>query len=366
MEKRFIQLLHDGLESGKLLPPGVRAKLLDLKISTDKLSPDFVVEFNFDERKLFAVGEFKSRLTPSLLEGAIYQASKCARALKVSEERFQNIVPMIAAPYISETQRNRCKEVGVAYLDLNGTLFLKDHGFYVDVIRPATQFKYSQTVRNIFTGHSRRIIRTLLVKAHCPFRLEALAKEAKLSTARVFQVVRRLDADRFLERTPEGRILVAPARLLRLFAEEVKNDYKQNRAVFTGFSELPSSKIASLLTEYSKTRGIEYGFTLSSGLEPHERNVREEITAAYVKADPTKVANDLHLEAVGRGANVFLMRAPEPDDTEFGGVFYAPRYLSNGLRGINPVQIYVDFSLYSNRGQEQAAFMVDNVLVFRS
>jgi hypothetical protein len=366
MDKKFIQLLRDGLESGKLLPSGLRAKLLDLKISSDKPAPDFAVEFNLDERKLVAVGEFKSRLTPSLLEGAIYQALKCARTLRVAEDRFRDIVPMVAAPYITETQRNRCKEVEVAYLDLNGTLFLRGRGFYVDVIRPATEFKYSQTVRNIFTGNSRRIIRTLLVKAHYPFRLDALAKEAKLSTARVFQVVRKLDGDRFIERTPEGRILVAPARLLRLFAEEVKNDYKQNRVIFTGFSELPPPKVASLLTEYCKTRGIEYGFTLSSGLEPHERNVREEITAAYIKADPAKAANDLRIDAVGRGANVFLMRAPEPDDTESGGVFYALRYLSNGLQGINPVQIYIDFALYSNRGQEQAEFMIGNVLDFRS
>jgi hypothetical protein len=367
VEDSLFKQLRDGLESGELLPTGLHATILRQEFTSTKrvIRPDLVVEFTVDERKTCAVVEFKSRLTPLTLEGAIYQVSRYSEAIRGIEDRFRQIVPMVAAPYLSENLRNRCKQIGVGYIDLNGSIFLRTHGFYVDVLRPATRFKNPQNVRNIFSGKSRRIIRTLLTQPHHPFRLEAIARETALSTARVFQVVKKLDSERFLERTPKGRILTGPARLLRLFVEETKDDFKKNRLVFNGFSELPMIQIASRLREYCASMGREHAFTLSTGLELNERNLREDIVAAYVDTDPQIIADDLRIEAVGRGANVFLMRAPEPDNTSFGGVFYRPRILSNGFRGINPVQLYLDFSLYPNRGQEQALFMMNNVLGFR-
>jgi hypothetical protein len=77
-------------------------------------------------------------------------------------------------------------------------------------------------------------------------------------------------------------------------------------------------------------------FTLASGLDPHERNLREDVTAAYIGVPAEEIRTDLDLEAVGKGANVLLMTPPEPDNTEAGGVFYHPRKLMNGLTGVNP------------------------------
>jgi hypothetical protein len=365
MEKDLIERLRDGIQTGKLLPHDISARVIDQLLPTERAHADLLIEFTLNSKKQFAVIEFKSRLTPMLLEGAIHQVSRYTHAL-AAEERFQNAIPMVAAPYISESQRNRCKEVGVGYIDLNGTFFLRNEGVYIDVVRPATEFKHSQVVRNIFTGQSRRIIRVLLTKAHTPFRLERLAKEANLSTTRVFQVVRKLDEEQFILRASEGRILNRPARLLRLFAEEIRDEYRRNRTVFAGFSELSPNQIAQRIREYCSSRSIDHGFTLSSGLESHERNLREDVTAAYVGNDPSLIANELRIDAVGRGANVYLMRAPDVDNTPCGGVFYQPRNLSNGLPGINPIQIYLDFSMYSHRGQEQADFIMHNVLNLRS
>src|ERR1043166_2915566 len=74
--------------------------------------------------------------------------------------------------------------------------------------------------------------------------------------------------------------------------------------------------------------------------------------------------DDLKLEEVGKGANVFLMTPPEADNTNAGGVFYQLRTLMNGLTGVNPVQLYLDFTLHGNRGKEQANFLVEHALAF--
>ncbi len=93
--------------------------------------------------------------------------------------------------------------------------------------------------------------------------------------------------------------------------------------------------------------------------------MREQLTAAYINVSPQQLRDDLQLEAVGKGANVLIMTPPDADNTDAGGVFYQPRKLTNGLTGVNPVQLYVDFTLHGSRGQEQADFLIEHALGFR-
>ena len=272
---------------------------------------------------------------------------------------------MVAAPYISESVQARCKELGVGYIDLNGTFALIHKDVYVDVVRPATAFKNPQGIKGVFSGRSRRILRVLLVHPYQPYRLEQLASETKLSVGQVSQVLRRLQTDGLVVRNSEGSLLNQPRQLLRIFAEELKRDYLKNRNVFSGFSEKEPLSLAHSLSQFCKQRDILHAFTLGSGLESNERNVREQLTAAYIGVSPERLRDELQLEAVGKGANVLLMTAPEADNTDAGGVFYQPRTLTNGLTGVNPVQLYLDFTLHGNRGQEQANFLVEHALGFR-
>lgn len=366
-----MELLLNGLESGSLLPSGVRARTLvadrPLQVSGQNIHPDAIVEFTVNRpvsTSITAVIELKSRLQPMGLEGAIHQVLRLRNELHRSGS-YQDLYPMVAAPYISESVQSRCKELGVGYIDLNGTLALIHKDVYIDVVRPATAFKNPQGIKNIFSGRSRRILRVLLVHPYQPYRLEQLASDTKLSVGQVSQVLRRLQDDGFVARNSEGCFLNQPRKLLRSFAQELKGDYLQNRIVFSGFSEKEPLFLAESLSQFCKQRDIRHAFTLGSGLESNERNVREQLTAAYISVPPEGLRDDLQLEAVGKGANVLLMMPPETDNTDAGGVFYQPRTLTNGLTGVNPVQLYVDFTLHGSRGQEQANFLVEHALGFR-
>jgi hypothetical protein len=178
-------------------------------------------------------------------------------------------------------------------------------------------------------------------------------------------VLRRLQDDGLVVRNSEGCFLNRPRQLLRIFAQELKGDYLQNRTVFSGFSEKEPLSLAHSMSEFCKQQDVRHAFTLASGLESNERNVREQLMAAYVSVSPERLRDDLQLEAVGKGANVLLMMPPETDNTDAGGVFYQPRTLTNGLTGVNPVQLYLDFTLHGSRGQEQANFLVEHALGFR-
>lgn len=370
-EYKTLGLLLNGLTSATLLPPNVRATVLatqpSLEVAGRRIQPDALVEFtvaNSGHKPIQAVIELKSRLTPMELEGVVHQLLRCRNELHRSGS-YDDLYPMVAAPYISDSVQARCKELGVGYIDLNGTLALIHHGVYVDIVRPATAFKNPQGVKNIFSGRSRRIIRVLLVNPYQPFRLKPLAAETKLSVGQVSQVIRRLQDDDLVERKSDGCLLTKPRRLLRLFAQELKSDYTQNRAVFSGFSEKEPFQIAQQLRDLCERTDFRHAFTLGSGLESSERNLREQLTAAYISVSPERLRDDLQLEAVGKGANVLLMMPPDADNSDAGGVFYRTRKLTNGLTGVNPVQLYVDFTLHGGRGQEQADFLIEHALAFR-
>ena len=157
-------------------------------------------------------------------------------------------------------------------------------------------------------------------------------------------------------------MLTKPRQLLRLFTKELRTDFQEKRRVFRGFTEMSQTRMAEELARFCEKRRIRCAFTLSSGLEPHERNLREDVTAAYIDIDGNEIRNELRLEAVGRGANIVLMTPPEPDNTDAGGVFYKTRRLTNDIEGVNPIQLYVDFSLQGGRGEEQAEFLMEHTL----
>lgn len=366
----LLRELCDGLHTGKLLPSNLHAKVLHCDESMlsggTPVHADALIEFRVKEipqESITGVLEFKSRLTPLILEGTIHQLLGILNSLRASGA-YANLYPMVGAPYLSESVQNRCKELGIGYMDLNGTLLLARNNIYVDVVRPATAYKNPQGIKRIFSGKSRRIARVLLANPFRPFRLEAIASESCLSVGQAFQVTKRLHEDGLVERTPDGRMLTKPRQLLRLFTKELRTDYQEKRQIFRGFSEKSPSRMAEELASFCEKRRIRCAFTLSSGLEPHERNLREEVTAAYVNVDANEIRNELRIEAVGRGANVLLMTPPEPDNTDAGGVFYKTRKLISGMEGVNPVQLFVDFSLQGGRGEEQAEFLIEHALGF--
>lgn len=363
--------LCSGLATGKLLPSHVEARLLhcDKAIpSTGRpIQADALIEFRIKDvqgEQFTAVLEFKSRLTPLILEGTVHQVLGISNSLRASAG-YRDLYPMVGAPYISESIQNRCKELGIGYIDLNGTLLLARRNIYVDIVRPATVYKNPQGIKHIFSGKSRRIARVLLTHPFKPFRLEEIASETQLSLGQVFQVTKRLHEEGLLERTVQGRMLTKPRQLLRAFTKELRTDFLEKRHVFRGFTEMPPAQMAGELARHCGKRQIPCAFTLSSGLESHERNLREDVTAAYIGVNPDEIRNDLRLEAVGRGANVLLMTPPGADNTETGGVFYQTRKLVNGLESVNPIQLFVDFSLQGGRGEEQAEFLMEHVLGFR-
>lgn len=371
LEREVAERIQEELESGNLLPSNLRAKVRrgDFRLSLPEgtVGVDLLVEFKLQtsSKKILAVIECKSHLTLTRMESAVHHLQRAAMALE-RELDVPEICRMVAAPYIPPSVQETCKELDLGYIDLNGNFHLTQDELYFDIVRRPSKFRRVQGVRNIYLGKSRRILRVLLTQPHTPFRVKHLATEAETSVAQVSYVLRRLQEDRLVEKSSAGSALVRPGKLLRVLVDELSPDYEKNRRIYYGFAEEEPPAVMERLARHCQTRNIEHAFALFSGLEKHERNVIATLTALYVSVEPKLVAEALQIPFATMGSNIFIMRPPSSDNTSRGGVFYRPRMLSSQIKAVNLVQAYIDFMLYSGRGKEQAQFIFDRLLAFRT
>lgn len=363
--------LIDGLESGELLPKELRAKVVKseyrLALPEGQMQIDLIVEFAMGTGNL-RVGsaiECKSRVSP-------LEVQLIAQRLKRTTEVLRTLLPtmasepclMIAAPYLSESTQDACKKLGLGYIDLNGNLYLASNGIHFDIFKPSKQFRPEQGLKSIYSGKSRRILRTLLCQPGIRFRLDNIARDADTSVAQASYVMRRLEEDRFVERDRSGTVLMKPGKLLKTFATEAKNDFRKNRKISYAISRDDSLSALNRLENYCNSKSIKYAFALFSGLESYERQVLENVSAVYVSTDPQKIAEDMRFPIASKGANLYIMQPPPSDDTAEGGIFYRPRILANGIKAVNLIQAYLDFTYYPGRGEEQARYIFERLLGF--
>src|ERR1700719_2283026 len=111
--------LCEGLATGRLLPSNVQANVIHcgeaLPSTGRPIHADALIEFHVKDVRqepITAVLEFKSRLTPLMLEGTIHQLLGISNSLRASAA-YGDLYPMVGTPYISESVQNRCKELGI-------------------------------------------------------------------------------------------------------------------------------------------------------------------------------------------------------------------------------------------------------------
>lgn len=366
----LLQTLLQTIEDGSLLPPGVSASLigeqLELPFGTKPaMQPDLLLEIRVGkkQRKILAVVECKIKATPSVVEHVAVQLNRYIAALQSSRpDLVRTIVfPMFAAPHITQAVRERCRELGIGIIDLNGNFYLEADDTYIDVYPRRIQFKPPEPLKTVFARKSRRILRVLLCSYPSPVRTKRLAAAADASPALVSQVLKKLEQDRLAVRRTDGFVLSHPRRTLEMLGEQLRDD----RKVFRGYSKLSELALIEMLQKFCETNKILHAFTLFSGLEDHERSVTGKIVSLYTSVNPFTLTNQLNIKETPSGPNIVIFRPSESENTEAGGVFYSTRVLSTGRRSVSLVQAYLDFLLYPSRGREQAQHIVDYLLSFR-
>jgi len=272
-------------------------------------------------------------------------------------------VPRITGP-LATLLRER--EVG--YFDLAGSCCLRWPGMYIDrpaasdpppsdtpSVRPDSVFSPGATKKH-------RVLRAMLSYPRRRWHQVKLAAEAQVSAYTAHRTVACLLADHHADyegRGPDKVVfLVEPGQLLDAWNSFWRGTWRMNQSQAGLYYCLGRNvdDVRARIARAATDVGGSVGFTLTAGANRYGAYLRDELVHAYFTGAEAELAEAADLDAVPRGANVFLYAARDE------GVFYVPAELEKRLglgepasiRPVCPVQLYLDMKAAGGRYAEQA------------
>jgi len=322
--------------------PFIKLRSSVMRASLPGVQADLLLELKIGDDLQKVMVEVKSPGEPRIVRSAIQQ-------LREYLDRMEDAYPVVAAPYISDDTARICRQNGVGYIDLAGNCFLNFDQIYVERKNYPNPAIEKRQVRSIFSPKSGRIVRVMLSNPGRLWRVQELAKEAKVSLGLASRLKQRLLELEYASEKENGLTLSRPGELLKQWADNYS--FRKNK-VYDYFSLDEIKELERNLSQYCERRGIAYALTLFSGaalVAPYARYTRG---FAYVGNDIREVADSLGLKQVSSGPNFSIL---EPYDE---GVFYGSREIDS-MRVVSDVQLYLDLVGFKGRGQESAEFLFE-------
>ncbi len=280
-------------------------------------------------------------------------------------------VPRITGPLATLLRK---RDVG--YFDLAGACSLRWPGMYIDrpaasdpapldtsSIRPDSVFSPRATKKH-------RVLRALLSYPRRRWQQVKLAAEAQVSAYTAHRTVACLLADHHADYAGKGPdkvvFLVEPGQLLDAWSSFWRGTWRMNQSQAGLYHCLGrnADDVRARIARAATDVGASVGFTLAAGANRYGAYLRDELVHAYFNGAQGELAEAADLDAVPRGANVFLYAARDE------GVFYVPAELEKRLglgepasiRPVCPVQLYLDMKAAGGRYAEQADELRQEVL----
>lgn len=310
--------------------------------------PDLLMQLSAPDGPVALVVDVREKVTPKAARGASLQLASLAGMIPAG-------YGVLAAPFISERSAAICREAGVGYIDLAGNCGLFFNRVFLEVKGNPNPFKREQEPGSLFSPKASRIIRVLLTDPRRPWKVQALAQEADVSAGMVSNVKARLEEQELIRREPQGFRLTEPERLLRDWSS--KYTVKRNSWTNLYSPEEPvalEKKLAAVCT----SQNWPYALTLFSGSEKTAPFVNYTRVFSYFEGSRSELIISLGLKEVDSGPNLTLL---EPYDA---GVLYGLQTLDD-MKVVSDIQLYLDLASYKGRGEEAAAFLLENRLMPR-
>lgn len=289
--------------------------------------------------------ETKTITEPRLIRGAIQQLQTYLSGLTKS-------YGVVASPYISPRAADICKEAGIGYVDLAGNcrlafgqVFIERQGF------PNPKIE-RRPLRTLFAPKASRVLRVLLEDVKRSWQVQAMARQARVSLGLAFKVKQRLLDLEYGREEDNGLRLLRPEELLRQWAANYSYT-KSNALDCFAIGDPPALEQA--LSEYCRQHGITYAFTLFSGAARVAPFARYSRGCTFAVSEAPRLARELGWKPVPSGAN-FTILTPYDE-----GLLYGARQV-NGDVVVSDVQLYLDLAFSKGRGEEAAAFILEQRL----
>ena len=253
---------------------------------------------------------------------------------------------VVVVPYMNEKGQQMCRDAKISWMDLSGNAYLVAPGLRVIVRGLPNRFVRRGRPKNAFAPKSARVSRLLLLHPDQAFTQRAIAQQTGLGEGFVSRVVRGLESDELVVRSPDGAVKPRDPRLL-LEAWREQYDFDKHRIhrvhIIARSGEAATRAIAHAL-DAAKVRYAATGLSAAWLLAP----VAAFRTATfYVDTFKPELVAGLGVRPVSTGENVWFV---EPNDT---GVFDGVEDHGE-IRCVSELQVYLDLKGHGERSKEAA------------
>jgi hypothetical protein len=325
------------LESILVDIPFVKLKETKTNVKVNDKEIDIVLNTVVSGKPAKFIVEVKSQGEPRFVRMAIAQIKDYIQNVKDS-------YGILAAPYLSDTSRQICKEAGIGCIDLAGNAFLSFRTIYIDRSNRPNPFAVTRISKSVFSPKSSRILRVLLSNPSKKWYVENMSKEAGISIGLTSRVKQVLLAEEWIKEEDKRFYLAKSEEVL---AQWVNNYSYEKNLMFSFYSSLSEDQLEATIKNECEKRKYRYGLALFSGARKIAPFVRFMRFFSYIDGDIEEIANALQFKKVETGANVTIL---QPYDE---GIFYGLQEI-NGIKVVSDIQLYLDLKSYKGRGEEAA------------
>lgn len=344
-EKNIVEKVESSLRGCLQRVPFLEIEFMERELNAGDARIDIAATVRVAKQRQRLALEVKNNGQPRVARTAVYQLARV-------REKEPDIYGVFAAPYISPQAAEICIKEKMGYLDIAGNCRLTFGQVYIEQEGKPNPFAQKRDLRSLYSPKAARVLRVLLTDPKKPWRLQALAEEAKVSLGQIANVKSLLEDREWLKSPDAGLLLNDPESLLTEWSE----NFSSRKNITGNYYTLKS--IAEIEADLAKTcedEGIAYALTGFSGAARYAPSVRYQRAMAYVSRDVGKIAEILALKEVTSGANVTLFT---PYDE---GVLYGAEQI-DGICIASPVQVYLDLLGVKGRGEEAAKAILDEVI----
>ncbi len=261
------------------------------------------------------------------------------------------LIPIVAAPSISESSRSILRDDRIGYWDSGGSLYLELPWALYWTDRPVPRIGGRKHI-DIFRGNATQVLHAMLVQPERQWHVQDLAASAEVSKSTAHQVLVNLEEQLWVEKRGKGpqtvRRLIEPGALLDAWAERHRLDeYQQSR--FHRWTRHPTDLVRSI-AQACERLDSDYALTLASGAQfvaPYATDPGR-LTLLVPESLPlADFSSAAELKPVDEGENVVLFRTKQATPLMF-------RQRANDFWIASDIQLYLDLWAWPQRGKEQA------------
>ncbi|TAG74260.1 MAG: hypothetical protein EAZ24_11215 [Burkholderiales bacterium] len=259
----------------------------------------------------------------------------------------RNTVPVILAPYISLEAAAICSEAGVSYVDFAGNCRLAFGGVFIEREGVPNPNVDKRPLRSIFGPKASNILRVLMREPQRVWKVDELAKAARVSLGQVSNV-RRILVDQDLADTDGGLRLTRPGKLLDAWRVAYKPPTGERKRYYS-FKQgdaLDAAILSVMNNPIPMPHTVLSGHSAAMWIAPFARSSTRSFYCD--EGMETILVEGLELTAVEKGENV-IIDVIENNDIFTDAIEPAPGRHCTGL-----VQTYLDLWRSGERGQEAA------------